>query len=180
MKVVRKATMLLIFVAALPVLAAIQRITPVADDPYAPLKVYDGKWDSTTTIGPKRSSAMRTIAPGLGSFFVCEQAVNGKTEALTVFLPVAKMVSGGEEHRVNGLSADASPAGGWNKLTIEGDRWVYSWEDTDSGKKVSWATSTSFPARTKSNLSFSARRWSYLENCKRRRRDARAIRGDAV
>ena len=97
MKVVRKATMLLIFVAALPVLAAIQRIAPVADDPYAPLKLYDGKWDSTTTIGPKEVIRIENHCARTGLFFVCEQAVNGKTEALTVFLPVAKMV------RVNGL-----------------------------------------------------------------------------
>jgi hypothetical protein len=97
LKVVRKATMLLIFVAALPVLAAIQRIAPVADDPYAPLKLYDGKWDSTTTIGPKEVIRIENHCARTGLFFVCEQAVNGKTEALTVFLPVAKMV------RVNGL-----------------------------------------------------------------------------
>ena len=141
--------MLLIFVAALPVLAAIQRIAPVADDPYAPLKLYDGKWDSTTTIGPKEVIRIENHCARTGLFFVCEQAVNGKTEALTVFLPVAKMVSGGEEYRVNGLSADASPAGGWNKLTIEGDRWVYSWEDKDSGKKASWRNVNQFSGTDK-------------------------------
>jgi hypothetical protein len=103
LKVVRKATMLLIFVAALPVLAAIQRIAPVADDPYAPLKLYDGKWDSTTTIGPKEVIRIENHCARTGLFFVCEQAVNGKTEALTVFLPVAKMV------RVNGLQRTRVP-----------------------------------------------------------------------
>jgi hypothetical protein len=149
LKVVRKATMFLICLAALPVLAAIQRIAPVVDDPYAPLKLYDGKWDSTTTTGPKEVIRIENHCTKTGLFFVCEQALNGKTEQLTVFLPVAKTVSGGEEYRVNGLSADASSAGSWNKLTIEGDRWVYSWEDTDGGKKVSWRNVNQFSGTDK-------------------------------
>lgn len=36
------------------------------------------------------------------------------------------------------LNADASPAGEWSKLKIDGDRWVYSWESTEDGKKISW------------------------------------------
>jgi len=70
--------------------------------------------------------------------------VNGKTEALTVFLPMAKMLSGGEEYEINALSSDATPPGGWNKLTIEADRWVYSWEDAGSGKKVFWRNVNQF------------------------------------
>lgn len=115
-----------------------------AGDPYAPLRLYEGKWDSTTTIGEKEVVRIENHCTKTGFFFVCEQVVNGKTEALTVFLPIAKTVSGGEEYKINGLLADASPPGAWNKLTIDADRWVYSWEDTDSGKKVSWRNVNQF------------------------------------
>jgi hypothetical protein len=42
------------------------------------------------------------------------------------------------------LNADASPAGEWSRLTIEGERWVYSWESTEDGKKSSWRNINTF------------------------------------
>jgi hypothetical protein len=144
-----KVATVFIFVGALPVFGGMQRKASVADDPYAPLALYEGKWDSTTTIGEKESLGIENHCTRTGLFFVCEQMLNGKTGSLAVFLPVAKMASGGEEYKITGLSADGSAPGGWNMLTIEGDRWVYSWENTDEGKKVFWRNVNQFSGANK-------------------------------
>jgi hypothetical protein len=81
---------------ALPVFGAMQRKAVVADDPYAPLALYDGTWDSTTTIGEKESVRIENHCARTGLFFVCEQMLKGKTGSLAVFLPVTKMACGGE------------------------------------------------------------------------------------
>src|SRR5271168_3662766 len=109
-----------------------------ADDPYAPLRMLDGKWDILPTASAKDGMHLENHCAKTGLFMSCEQVVNGKSAALVVFLPKAKTGNGGEVYWTQGLLADASPAGEWSKLTIEGDRWVYSWESTDSGKKVFW------------------------------------------
>lgn len=145
----KAATSFVAVAALLAMFAGIGNTAAVADDPYAPLKLYDGKWDSTTTIGGKEVVHIENHCSKPGLFFVCEQMVAGKTEALVVFLPVAKLPSGGEEYKTQGLLADASPAGGWNKLTIEGDRWVYSWEDTEGAKKTFWRNVNQFSGTDK-------------------------------
>jgi hypothetical protein len=115
-----------------------------ADDAYAPLKLYDGKWEVGPSEGEKEATHLENHCAKTGLFFACEQVVNGKSVALVVFLPVAKLASGGEEYRTQGLAADASPAGEWGKLTIEGERWIYSWESRDNDKKVYWRNVNTF------------------------------------
>ncbi len=149
MRLSGKVAVLFIIVGVLPVFGKIQQKTGVADDRYAPLGLYDGKWDYTTTIGEKESIHLENHCTKTGLFFACEQMVNGKTAALIVFLPVARMASGGEEYGITGLSADANPPADWNKLTIEAERWVYSWEDTDGGKKVFWRNVNQFSGPSK-------------------------------
>jgi hypothetical protein len=149
MRLHRNTATILIFMGALPVFGTMQRKAVVADDPYAPLALYDGKWDSTTTIGEKESVRIENHCARTGLFFVCEQMLRAKTGSLAVFLPVAKMASGGEEYKITGLSANGSAPGGWNKLTIEGDRWVYSWENTDEGKRVFWRNVNQFSGADK-------------------------------
>jgi hypothetical protein len=149
MRVNRKTAMVVILVGALPVFGTMQRKAVVADDPYAPLALYDGKWDSVTTIGEKESVRIENHCARTGLFFVCEQMLNGKTGSLAVFLPVTRMASGGEEYKITGLSADGSAPAGWNKLTIDGNRWVYSWEDSENGKRVFWRNVNQFSGADK-------------------------------
>jgi hypothetical protein len=121
----------------------------VADDPYAPLRLYDGKWEIRTSGPEKNEMQVENHCLKTGLFFVCEQVVKGKSEGLLVFLPVAKMASSGEEYRTQSLDADASPAGEWGKLAIEGDRWVYSWENKDGEKKMYWRNVNTFAGTDK-------------------------------
>jgi hypothetical protein len=128
------------------VIATGVRAASVADDPYAPLKLYDGKWEvhasDEASVTHLENHCVKT-----GLFFACEQVVNGKTVALVVFLPIAKTATGGEEYRTQPLRPDASAGGDWGKLTIEDDRWVYSWEGTDQGKKVFWRNVNTFSGK---------------------------------
>jgi hypothetical protein len=120
-----------------------------ADDPYGPLRLYDGKWNILPSEDGKGALQLENHCTKTGLFFVCEQVVSGKSVALVVFLPIAKTPSGGEEYRTQALTADANPAGDWGKLTIEGDRWIYSWESTDGGKKSYWRNINTFSGKDK-------------------------------
>jgi hypothetical protein len=115
----------------------------VADDPYAPLRLNNGKWElvSGDKKGPKE---IENHCEKTGLFFACEQILDGKTAAFVVFLPYAKTPSGGEDYHTQVLMPDAKPAGEWNKLTIEGDRWLYTWESTETEKKVFWRNVNTF------------------------------------
>jgi len=121
----------------------------ISDDLYAPLKLYDGKWD-VAMAGEKGPTRLENHCAKTGLFFMCEQTVNGKTGALIVFLPFAKMAAGGEEYRTQALHADASPGSGdWGKLTIEGDKWMYFWESSDHGKTTHWRNVNNFSGTDK-------------------------------
>ena len=75
--------------------------------------------------------------------------LNGKSQALVIFLPVAKLASGGEEYKNMGLPADASSSGGWGKVTIEGDKWTYFWESGEGAKKLQWRNVNQFSGTDK-------------------------------
>ena len=120
-----------------------------ADDPYGPLRLYDGKWEIKTSDSEKNEMQVENHCTKTGLFFVCEQVVNGKSDALVVFLPLAKTATGGEEYRTQALGADAGAAGEWGKLTIEGDRWVYSWKNKDGEKVVHWRNVNTFTGTDK-------------------------------
>jgi len=131
---------LLILVAATTTLTGISaargRGANAADDAYAPLRLYDGQWDVAPAAGGQKSTRIENHCAKTGLFFVCEQTINGKVGGLSVFLPVAKLPTGGEEYRTQALRPNARTPGDWGKLTIVGNRWVYPWEGTQNGKKV--------------------------------------------
>jgi hypothetical protein len=144
MKLSRETLILLVLAFVLS-----QSISPATlaatGDPYAPLQLYDGKWDLASTPAGHQITHLENHCVKTGLFFVCEQIVNGKSEALVVFLPLAISSAGtAQEYRMEVLNADASPASEWSKLTIDGDRWVYSWESMEDGKKISWRNINTF------------------------------------
>ena len=115
----------------------------VADDPYAPLRLYNGKWQ-VISGDQKTPTNVENHCAQTGVFYSCEQIVDGKTAALVVFLPMAKTKTGGEEYRTHVLTPDAKPSGDWHDLTIEGDKWFYTWDSTETGKKVFWRNVNTF------------------------------------
>jgi len=114
------------------------KIASLANDPYAPLRLYDGKWDALPTSGAKPADPVHieNHCAKVGEFFACNQFVNGKNMALVVFLPTHSIENGGYAYRNQALSVEGDSSGRWGALEITGDRWVYSNDETDSGKKI--------------------------------------------
>jgi hypothetical protein len=109
-----------------------------ADDPYAPLRLYNGNWEFEMTDG-KEVSHMRISnhCEKTGLFFVCEQVIDDKPSNLAVFLPTGNS-AGKQNYRTQGLSVDTGKPRDWGNLEISGNRWVYSSEEMDKGEKVYW------------------------------------------
>src|SRR6516164_4786308 len=74
---------------------AMQASRPAADDPYALLRLYNGTWDIASGAEQKITH-VENHCTKTGLFFVCEQIVSGKSEALVVFLPLARIL---ERHK---------------------------------------------------------------------------------
>ncbi len=110
---------------ALVAVLAVSATTALAaeDDPYAPLKLYDGTWNATTSNG--KTTAIENHCARTGLFFACEQVVNGKPAALVVFLPRDRGAEG-RVYLTQALTAAGDKPGAWRVLTIDGDHWVYS------------------------------------------------------
>jgi len=105
-------------------------------DPYEPLKLYDGGWQVKITSPEKKPDHLVNHCARTGTFFLCEQELNGKTAALVIFLPAGKSGPGGLEYRTLVALPDASKPADWGHLLIEGDTWTYSWTQKEGEKVV--------------------------------------------
>jgi len=103
------------------------------DDPYAPLKLYQGRWAVTSDREGKVTMVENRCAR-TGLFFACEQLVEGKTRALVVFLPDGR-TSDGLFYHTQTLTPTAATPSPWSALTIDGDRWTYAGPHTG---KAAW------------------------------------------
>ena len=117
-----------------------------ATDPYAPLRLYNGKWDLIPAGGDKPSNPvhLENRCAQAGEFFSCNQIVNGKNMALVVFLPLHPLDKGGYAYRNQALAVEGDDPSSWGGLEIVGDRWVYSSTANDNGKKIYWRTTNVF------------------------------------
>lgn len=116
-------------------------------DPYVALKLYDGKWDVTVNVPERRTDQLENHCTRTGLFFACEQILNGKSSALVVFLPLSKNPKGRQEYRTQALLADASKAGEWGRLVIDGNTWTYSWVGGDEKKPMQFRNINHFTGR---------------------------------
>jgi len=133
----------------------------LASDPYAPLRLYDGKWELVPASAGKPGDAdhadpahsdtvhIENHCAQVGEFFTCNQFVNGKNMALVVFLPLHVLENGGYSYRNVALPVGSEPSGKWGKLEIVGDRWVYSSDEVDKGKTTYWRTTNAFTGSDK-------------------------------
>src|SRR5271167_4745518 len=118
----------------------------VATDPYVPLRLYDGKWDVVFANGqkPGETAHLEDHCAKIGQFFACNQIVNGKNTALVIFLPLHPMENGGYTYRNQAVRVEGDAPSTWGNLEIVGNRWVYSSDSTDKGKKTYWRTTNVF------------------------------------
>ena len=110
----------------------------VAVDPYAPLRLYDGKWDVLPASADTTAETvhLENHCAKVGEFFACNQVVSGKNIALVIFLPLHPLENGGYAYHNQALRVEGDDAGTWGALEITRDRWVYSSDATDKGKKT--------------------------------------------
>jgi hypothetical protein len=122
-----------------------------AIDPYAALRLYDGKWDLLPAPGDKAAETvhLENRCAKVGEFFACNQFVNGKNMALVVFLPVRPLENGGYSYRNEALRPEGDDPSKWGGLEIVGDRWVYSNEENNNGKKIYWRITNVFSGSDK-------------------------------
>jgi hypothetical protein len=123
----------------------------LAGDPYAPLRLYDGKWDLVPASDGKAADPVHieNHCAKVGEFFACNQIVNGKNMALVIFLPLHPLENGGYAYRNQALGVEGDDPSRWGKVEIVGDRWVYSSGQTDKGKKTYWQTINVFSGADK-------------------------------
>jgi hypothetical protein len=120
-------------------------------DPYAPLRLYEGSWEVHVTAPAKKTDKIVNHCAKTGTFFSCEQEVNGKTTALVVFLPTGKTTSGAQEYRMQALQPDASAPQDWSQLVIDGRHMALfvgqqgSWENHTLAKHKSFYRQGSDP-----------------------------------
>lgn len=138
------AALVLLMAATIPQLVLGQPVNAPSPkavaDPYAPLQLYQGSWDAETNGGKESAPThISNHCAKTGVFFVCEQLINGKSEALVVFLPTG--ASGAtQNYRTMGLRVNHEKPGDWGNLEITGERWTYFGEGTENGAKVYWRT----------------------------------------
>jgi hypothetical protein len=118
-----------------------------ADEPYAPLRLYDGSWQMTPADGKSPKVQIVNKCEKTGLLFVCEQLIDGKTQSLVVFQPTG-VTGKTRQYKTLELPIEGK-ATEWSPLEITGDRWEYSGEGFDNGIKVYWRTINVFSGHDK-------------------------------
>jgi hypothetical protein len=147
------------------------KTTELSGDPYLPLRLYEGKWNVITagTDKPGDTVHVENRCAQAGEFFACNQVVNGKSialviflpshslaNALVIFLPSHSLANRGYAYRNQALRPDADGSGTWGDLEITGDRWVYSSEENDKGKKTYHRILNAFSGKDKTHFDVQA------------------------
>jgi hypothetical protein len=124
------------------VLVSVTAQNPGNDSVYKPLRLYNGSW----TITMRDESGAKPITNVLvntcslvGRFFVCQQTVNGKVDALVIFAP-----SDSAGHYFTQSVMPDGSATGRGELVIDGSHWVFSSKEDDNGKSTFYRTTNDF------------------------------------
>ncbi len=128
------------FFCAQPGLQCQAPLAAVDSAAYAPLKLYDGSWDTVVGSGADAKHVHLTNhCAQTGRFYVCEQVIEGKSQALIIFLPQAAQGKT-QRYRMQALTIGMEKPGDWGDLEISGDRWEYPSTEEENGAKVYWRT----------------------------------------
>ncbi len=116
------------------------------DSVFAALWAYNGTWQVTKKDAPARSKpdSLLNNCALVGTYFTCQQTVNGALSALLVFVP-AKTPG---KYFTQSIMPDGR-AGGRGDLTIEGDRWTYLGTWNQGKKTTTFRTINVFSGKTR-------------------------------
>ncbi len=109
---------------------------------YEPLWLYNGTWN-ISKANEKPDELLNQCAL-VGSYFACQQTVNGTPSELLIFLP-AKDAG---HYYTQSVMPDGR-AGGRGDLQIDGDKWTYSSSWDQGGKSTFYKTLNTFPGKTR-------------------------------
>ncbi|MHB1700439.1 MAG: hypothetical protein ACYCSN_09960 [Acidobacteriaceae bacterium] len=124
---------------------------PAAPNPLADISVYNGAWTVTaqhTMAGPGKQDHLVNRCRLTGSFYACEQVVNGKTMALILFVAGDKP---GQFHTQSVLPDGHSVGRGDLVIVHEtkGDHWTFTSKDTEQQKTKQYRTENYFSGPNK-------------------------------
>jgi hypothetical protein len=125
----------------LPLAAIVAAAAPAhaASDPYAPLKVLEGRWTLTFQDGQKLILANQCAK--LARAFTCEQTIEGSAANLEVYLPIPNTAGG---YKTLALDYSAPTPAPWSRLTIDGPHWIYQSNTIVDGHVVYRRTTNEF------------------------------------
>lgn len=112
-----------------------------AQDAYAPLTLYNGGW-KVQKSGATAPDHLMNHCARLGTYYSCEQEVNGKESALIVFVPGD---APGKYHTQAILPSGF--ATGRGDLEINGDHWIYIGKDVENTKTTWYRTTNEFKGK---------------------------------
>ena len=113
--------------------------TFAADAVYKPLWLYQGSWKATMAGAKGGPMELVNDCAMVGRFFACQQTVNGKPDAMIVFVPA----DAPGDYYTQAVRQDGF-ARGRGQLHIEGDHWTYSSKDEQDGKTTYYRTTNVF------------------------------------
>lgn len=110
-------------------------------DAYAPLRLYQGTWRVKSGHGADAGKVTVLVneCARIGQFFGCQQTVDGKAEALILFLPYGKP----GHYYTQAVTAEGR-AMGRGELEIAGSRWTYLSKSVNDGKQTWYRTTNEF------------------------------------
>jgi hypothetical protein len=106
---------------------------------YDSLRLYAGTWE-VSPKGASKTDRLVNECSLIGTFYGCQQTVNGKVMALILFIPRDKPGS----FYTQGILQDGT-AVGRGELEIAGDHWTYS----SSGNASNYRTTNVFSGKDK-------------------------------
>lgn len=128
-----------ILVNVLLAFAAAAQPTPKPANIFAPISLYQGNWRATAMKPGDGPDLLSNHCHEFGTYYTCQQTVNGKVGALIVFVS-----AGAPGHFHTQALLPNGRAIGRGDLLIEGSHWTYSSQDTEKGKTTYYRTTNLF------------------------------------
>ncbi len=115
-----------------------------ADGPYAPLMLYHGSWQLTKKDLPPGGNPDTLVdeCARVGTYYACQQTVNGKLAALIVFIPAER-----PGYYYTQAVLPQGLAAGRGELEIDGPDWTYLSKSEEDGKTTWYRTTNHFTGK---------------------------------